>query len=133
MQVDVNIPRFNQAVIAAITGVAFLIDRWWLVTVAFVILALSSVGGPSLAPLTRLYVWLIRPWIQAPVVTEPAAPPRFAQMLGALFLGGATTAFLAGESTLGWGLSLVVTTLATLAATTRICLGCILYRKTVAR
>lgn len=131
--VDVNIPRFNQAVIALLTGVAFVLDRWWLVTVAFAILALSWAGGPRLAPLTRIYLRWIQPRIARPPVTEPAAPPRFAQLLGTIFLGAATTAFLAGWSALGWGLTLVVTVLAALAATTRICLGCIVYQKTVTR
>lgn len=130
--VDVNIPRFNQAVIALLTGLAFVIDQPWLVVVAFLILAISWAGGPRLAPLTRLYVGVIRPRLSGPVVTEPAAPPRFSQLIGAGFLGVASVAFGASAPVLGWALTLVVTALAALAATTKICVGCIVYRKVVA-
>jgi hypothetical protein len=130
--VDVNIPRFNQAVIALLTGLAFVIDQPWLVLVGFVILAVSWAGGPRLAPLTRFYVGVIRPRLSGPVVTEPAAPPRFSQLIGAGFLGVASLAFAVGASALGWGLTLTVTALAALDATTRICVGCIVYRKVVA-
>ena len=115
--VDVNVPRFNQAVVALATAVAFFADLPWLVAVMFGVLALSWLGGPAVAPLTRAYVALVRPRIQpgGPTEFEPAAPPRFAQMLGTVFLGAATWALYGGQEALGWGLSLVVTALATLA------------------
>ena len=133
--VDVNVPRFNQGLVAVLTGVAFFADIRWLVAVTFVVLAVSWLGGPSAALFTRLYVGLVRPRIQpaGPREFEPAEPPRFAQMLGTLFLGAATWALYAGQEALGWGLALVVTALATLAAAARVCVGCILYERTVAR
>ena len=70
---------------------------------------------------------LLRP--QGPVGFEPAAPPRFAQLLGTVVLTAATVAFIAGADTLGWALSLLVVALAALAATTRVCVGCILYER----
>jgi hypothetical protein len=42
--VDVNVPRFNQAIIALLTGLAFVADQPWLVLVAFLILAVSPVS-----------------------------------------------------------------------------------------
>ena len=133
--VDVNVPRFNQALVAILTAVAFLADAPWLVGITFVVLAVSWLGGPSVAPFTLLYVGLVRPRVQpdGPREFEPAAPPRFAQMLGTLFLGGGTSALAAGQDGLGWGLTLVVAALAALAATARICVGCILYERAVAR
>lgn len=133
--VDVNIPRFNQALVAVLTAVAFFADIRWLVAVTFVVLAVSWLGGPAVAPFTHLYVGVVRPRIQprGPTEFEPAEPPRFAQMLGTIVLGGATWALYAGQDGLGWGLALVVTALATLAAAARICVGCILYERTVAR
>ena len=132
--VDVNVPRFNQGVIAAITAVAFLIDSPILVAVSFLLLAVSWAVGPRFAPLTRLYVDLVRPRFQpdGPTEFEPAAPPRFAQLIGSVFLGAGTFALAAGATTLGWVLTLIVTALAGLAATTRICVGCILYERVVA-
>jgi hypothetical protein len=133
--VDVNVPRFNQGLVAVLTALAFFADIPWLVAITFLVLALSWLGGPSVAPFTRLYVGLVRPRIQprGPTEFEPAEPPRFAQMLGTVFLGAATGALYAGQEALGWSLALVVTALATLAATARICVGCILYERTVGR
>jgi len=133
--VDVNVPRFNQALVTVLTGAAFLLDQPAIVAVTFGVLALSWLGGPSIAPFTRLYVRLIRPRLQpdGPTEFEAAAPPRFAQMLGTVFLGAATVALYAGAQSIGWGLSLVVTALAGLAATARICVGCIIYERTVSR
>lgn len=132
--VDVNVPRFNQGVIATLTAIAFLADIPSLVAVAFLVLAVSWVAGPRFAPLTRVYVDLIRPRLSpaGPTEFEPAAPPRFAQLIGTLFLGSATVALGAGATGLGWGLTLVVTALAALAAATRICVGCIVYERVVA-
>lgn len=131
--VDVNVPRFNQSLVALFTGAGFLLDQPILVALTFAVLAVSVVGGPRAAPFTRLYVGLIRPRLQpdGPTEFEPAAPPRFAQMLGTGFLGAATLALYAGSSTLGWSLTLVVTALAALAATARICVGCLIYERAV--
>jgi thiosulfate/3-mercaptopyruvate sulfurtransferase len=80
--------------------------------------------GLSTGLFTQLYVRLIRSRLDGPTETEPSAPPRFAQLLGFVFLGIATVLFTAGATTAGW----IVTVLATLAATTRrICVGCIIY------
>jgi hypothetical protein len=133
--VDVDVPRFNQALVALLTGAAFLFDQWWLVAVTFAVLAISWVGGPGVAPFTRLYVGFVRPRLHpdGPTEFEPAAPPRFSQLLGAMFLGAASVALYAGVTALGWTLTLIVTALAALAAAARICVGCILYEKAVAR
>lgn len=132
-QIDVNVPRFNQAIVGGLTAGAFVLQQEWLVLVAFLVLGLSYVGGPGVAPLTQLYVRLIRPRIkpEGPTEFENAAPPRFAQLLGTIFLGGSLVSFALGAQTLGWVLTLIVMALATLAATTRICVGCIIYEKTI--
>lgn len=58
---------------------------------------------------------------------KDARPPRFANLVGALFLLGAIGAHLAGLAWLGRGLAAVVAALAALAATTGFCLGCKIY------
>lgn len=133
--IDVNVPRFNQGLVAVLTAAAFAFELPVLVAATFGVLALSWLGGPSFAPFTRIYVHLIRPRIQpeGPTEFEPAAPPRFSQMLGTAFLGASTVALYSGASGIGWGLSLIVTALATLAAAARICVGCILYERAVRR
>ena len=133
--VDINIPRFNQAVVAALTALAFVVQSPLLVTVTFLVLVVSWVGGPRIAPLTQLYVRLVRPRLDpdGPREFEPAAPPRFAQQVGSLFLGTGSVLLAAGQPAAGWSRVRVVTALSTLAAATRICVGCILYRRVAAR
>lgn len=129
--VDVNVPRFGQALTAGLTALAFVVQAEWLVMAVFIVLAVSWVGGPRWAPFTRLYEGLVRPRLHRPIEVEPAAPPRFAQLVGGFFLGAATISFLVGMPAIGWGATLLVTALAALAATTRICVGCLIYRQVV--
>lgn len=58
---------------------------------------------------------------------EPAAGPRFAQACGAALLSGALAAYVLGASNIAWTLVAVMLALSTLLATTRICLGCLMY------
>ena len=129
--VDINIPRVNQAVTALLCVIGFVTSRPALVAVAFAVLLLSRFGGPKLAPITQLYVRLIRPRFQpdGPTEFEDARPPAFSQLLGTVFLGAALVALLGGAMILGWALTLLVAGLAGLAATSRICVGCILYER----
>jgi hypothetical protein len=58
---------------------------------------------------------------------EDSRPPRFANLLGAVFTTSATVLFLVGLTTAGWAVTLLVTTLASLASISGICVGCELY------
>ena len=129
-QVDVNVPRFSHGMVALLTGLAFVFQLAWVVTFAFLLLIFSWAFGPRLAPLAQLYVRVVRPRLRpgGPTEFEDSRPPRFAQLLGAAALGAATVAFLVGAEAVAWILTLAVTGLATLAAATRICVGCALYR-----
>ena len=133
LRVDVNIPRFNQAAVALLVALAFLLQWWPLVAITAAVLALTRIGGPRLGLFTQAYLRLVRPRLSGPIQTEPAAPPRFSQTLGAIFLGVATLSFVAGWTTAGWVVSLLVFALATLAAVGRICVGCIFYERVIAR
>ena len=118
--IDSHIPRFGQAILAVALAVAFLLDAPWVVPVFAVLLAASYLGGPTWNVFARLFSALRLP----PGEPEPAAPPRFSQGLGAVFLSVSTIGlyFAAAESTawwvLGWGLALAVSVLAALAAAT---------------
>ena len=130
-RVDAGVPRFNQAMVAALTALAFVIQIWPLVALVLAVIALNRFAGPRLGLFTQIYVRFVRPRRTAPVQTEWASPPRFAQLLAVVFLGFATVLFAMGLDTIGWGVTLVVTALATLAAATRICVGCVLYERLV--
>lgn len=131
-RVDVNVPRFNQSMVATLVAVAFVIQSPLLVAVTALILAVTRFGGTRWGLFTQAYVRWVRPRLAGPVETEPAAPPRFAQLLGVVFLGLATGLLAVGWSIVGWVVALGVFALALLAATTRICVGCILYERAVA-
>jgi hypothetical protein len=126
-QVDVNVPRFNQALVAILTGIAFLAQWWPLVGLVAVVLAATRFLGPRYGLFTQTYLRLVRPGLDGPSETEWTAPPRFAQLLGVIFLGAASALFVLGFGVAGWALTLMVTALAALAATTRICVGCMIY------
>ena len=118
--VDSRLPRFSQALQALVLAAAFLLDATWVVPVMAIVLLAASLGGPSWNALAYLYRALPIP----PGEMEPAAPPRFAQSLGAGFLTlGSLGLILAARDTtvwwvLGWGPALAVALLAALAAST---------------
>ena len=125
--VDVNVPRFNQAMVAILTGAGFVTGWWGLVIVAWTGVALNRLVHPRFGPFTQIYIRAIRPRLLTTPETEWALPPRFSQLLAVVILGAAAILFATGQETAGWILTLMVTALATLAATARICVGCLFY------
>jgi hypothetical protein len=131
--VDPRQPRFGQAITGAALLVGFLLDLPILIPVVGAVLAAASLLGTS----ANLYGWLWRGAraalpIGPPRELEEAAPPRFANTLGFLFLSVASVAFYAFEQPLAggwvaWGLALLVSGLALLAAITGLCVGCEFY------
>jgi len=134
-KVDVNVPRFNQTLVALLAALAFVIQQPILIGLLAVILAASVWGGPRWSLFSKIYLKVVKPRLGTshPVELEDAAPPRFAQTLGAVFLGASYLLLFAGQTSVGWAIALLVVALATLAATARICVGCIVYLKVVAR
>jgi hypothetical protein len=127
--VDVNVPRFNQACVAVLTGLAFVLSVWPIVPAVAVVLLVDRLAGPRYGLFSAAYARFVRPRIDGAITMEPAAPPRFAQDLGIVMLVLASAAFASGLSGLGWVLTLVVTGLATLAAATKVCVGCLIYER----
>lgn len=116
--IDSRLPRFSQAVQTVALIAAFLLDLPWVVVVLAVILTAAVVGGPRYNLLAYLYRALPIP----PGEPEPAAPPRFAQMIGAVFLTTSSVALYGAQEettlwwVLGWGPALTVAVLSALAA-----------------
>ncbi len=125
--IDPRGPRTNQAVLAVALLVGFLFDWWYVVPIFGVVLFLGAAFGPAYGPVLRLYAVLLKPRLGPPSELEDPRPPRFAATVGVVFLGAATVAFVAGASTVGWVLALIVAALAALAAVTGICVGCEMY------
>ncbi len=127
--VDPRQPRLGQAITGAVLLAGFVFGWPQVLPVLAVVLAGASLGGPS----TNLYAWLFRGAKRTlrfgpPRELEEAAPPRFANTLGLVFLGAGSLAYyVGGWHAAGWTLGLIVSVLALLAATTGLCVGCELY------
>ena len=129
--VDPRQPRLGQGITGGVLLVGFLLDQPLVLPVLAVILAAASLGGPAINP----YAWLFRAARRAGVFGPPreleeAAPPRFSNTLGFGFLTGASLAYYLPAQPvegLAWGLGLLVSALALLAAITGLCVGCELY------
>jgi hypothetical protein len=124
--IDERGPRTNQTFVALLTGVAFALDVKWLVALAGLQLIVGLALGRKWCLPCLFYFKVLQPRFGEGRI-EDSRPPRFANVVGAVFLTAATLAFIAGLTTLGWVLSLIVTTLATFAAVSGICVGCELY------
>jgi hypothetical protein len=132
--VDSKVPRGKAAFHAILPAAAFLIDLAAppsgkvLVGATAVAMSLSVLGGPRWSIFGRLFTKVIRPAFGLqPGVPEAAAPHRFAETLGAVFLLAATVAFLLNGATVGWVLSLLVSALAAVNWLAGICVGCQMY------
>ena len=129
--IDPRQPRLGQGITGAALLVGFLLDQPLILPVLAVILAAASLGGPSLNPYALIFRGIRSAgWIGPPQELEEAAPPRFSNTLGFAFLTVASLAYYLPEQPLAWlawGLGLMVSALALLAATTGICVGCELY------
>ncbi|MDP2349645.1 MAG: DUF4395 domain-containing protein [Chloroflexota bacterium] len=125
--IDPRGQRFGAAVSAILLAAAFLLNVPWLAALVGLNLAVSAAFG------TRMFLpgraWpVIRATLRlGRIEPEHEYPPRFAQALGATFLGLAAVAFLLGAPIVGWVLTGAVVSLQTLLAVTGICIGCRLY------
>jgi hypothetical protein len=127
--VDPRQPRLGQGITGAVAFAGFLLDVPAVLPALTAILAAASLLGPRANPHVWLFRALRRPGaLGPPRELEEAAPPRFANTVGFVVLGAASLARYAFElDRLAWGLALVISALALLAAITGLCVGCELY------
>jgi hypothetical protein len=125
--IDERAPRTNQFVVGVLALVAVSVGPWWLLALLALQLAIGLTLGRRYCLPCLLYFELIQPRFGEGRL-EDARPPRFANVIGALFLGSATIAYAVGWSTVGAVLGGLVAALALLAATTGFCAGCTAYR-----
>ena len=132
-QVDVRGPRFAAWVTTAVL-VAALLASSVSSTAATAILALQAVVfavgagfGPRRHPYGRIYAALVAPRLGPPTEREPAAPLRFAQAVGLVFVLLGVAAFAAGAAFAGVIATAVALGAAFLNAAFGICLGCQVY------
>lgn len=124
--IDSRAPRVNQAVIGSLALVAFLTSTEWLLPLLAAQLAIGLTFGRQYCLPCLFYFEVLQPRLgEGPL--EDSRPPRFANVVGVVFLSAGSVALYAGAETLGWALALTVAVLALLAATTGLCLGCEMY------
>jgi hypothetical protein len=125
--IDSRAPRFNQAVIGMLAAVAVATGWWWLLALLAAQLVVGLTLGRRFCLPCLAYFELVQARLgEGPL--EDSRPPRFANMVGAVCLGGATVAYVAGLPMLGAVLGVLVSALALLASATCFCAGCEAYK-----
>ena len=125
--IDSRAPRFNQATIGLLSVLAVATGWWWLLAVLAAQLAVGLTLGRRFCLPCLAYFELVQPRFGEGAL-EDSRPPRFANLVGAVFLAGATAAYAAGLATVGAILGGLVAGLALLAAATGFCTGCEAYK-----
>lgn len=127
--IDPRQPRVGQFITGALALLAWLFQWPVIFPILTVILALATFAGPK----GNLYVYVFKGLKSVlrfgpPRELEESAPPRFANLCGFAFMGGATIAWYGlSFPGLAWTLDLIVAALALLASLTGLCVGCELY------
>jgi hypothetical protein len=125
--IDSRAPRFNQAVVGALSALAVLTGWWWLLPLVALQLVVSLTLGRRWCLPCLFYFEVVQPRFgEGPL--EDARPPRFANKFGVAFLTAATLAYAAGWEILGAALGGLVAGFALLAAATGFCVGCEGYK-----
>ena len=125
--IDARAPRTNQAIVGTLALLGVLSGWWVLYAIVAAQLAIGLRFGRRYCLPCLLYFVVIQPRLgEGPI--EDSRPPRFANFVGTVFLTAATLSHVAGLPLLGQVLGAIVATLALLAASTGLCVGCELYR-----
>jgi hypothetical protein len=121
MEIDVRGQRFAAAVTSIVIVLVLVTGSGWLALAQAVVFAITALR-PQWGPYGRLYKLVGRPGPK-----EPAAPVRFAQLVGFLFLSVSAWGYLAGAETLGLVTAAFGLLAAFLNAAFGLCLGCEAY------
>jgi len=126
MELDPRGQRFA-ATLTSVVLVVVLATGWgWLALAQAVVFAITA-ADPRRGPYAYVYRALIRPRLGPSTETEPAAPVRFAQLVGFSFLAVASVGYLGGATALGVVFASLGLLAAFLNAAFGVCLGCEAY------
>src|SRR5215218_7645021 len=126
MELDPRGQRFA-ATLTSIVLVVVLATGWgWLALVQAVIFAITA-ADPRRGPYPLIYRALVLPRIGPPAEREPAAPVRFAQLVGFVFVAVASIGYLSGATALGATFAALGLLAAFLNAAFGLCVGCEAY------
>jgi hypothetical protein len=118
--------RFAAGVTSAVFVIVLVTQSAWLALVQAVVFAFTA-ASPGNGPYAVLYRTLVAPNLPPPKELEPAAPVRFAQLLGLAFAVVAAAGYLLGLPVVGAVMAGLALAAAFLNAAFGLCLGCELY------
>ena len=123
MDIDPRGPRFGAAITTAVLAAVLITGSAWLLGAQLLVFAIGAVAGLRYAPYGIVYRRLVRPRLGPPSHTEPEAPPRFSQGVGADFALG----YAVGATPVGIVFTAFALVAAFLNAAFDFCLGCQVY------
>jgi uncharacterized protein DUF4395 len=132
-RVDVRGPRFAAWVTTAVLVVTLIVSALSPLAAAIilglqaVVFAIGALAGPRRHPYGRLFATLVAPRLSPVKEREPAAPLKFAQLVGLIFAIVGTAGFAVGAPLVGVVATAFALVAAFLNAAFGICLGCQLY------
>lgn len=129
--VDPRGPRFGAAITTIVLALALVLMGTTAGTVLVawqtVVFALGTLVGLQAQPYGIVFRRLVRPRLSPPAEMEDAAPPRFAQAVGLIFMVVALVALLAGATPVATVAVALALAAAFLNAAFNFCLGCEMY------
>jgi hypothetical protein len=118
--------RFAAAITSIVIALVLITGSGWLALAQAVVFAITAYR-PRWGPYPLIFRTLVLPRIGPPAEREPAAPVRFAQLVGFAFLGVSAGGYLSGAETLGLVAAAFGLLAAFLNAAFGLCLGCEAY------
>jgi Domain of unknown function (DUF4395)/Glutaredoxin-like domain (DUF836) len=125
--IDSRAPRFNQLVVATGSLIAVLTGFWPILGLLGAQLAVSVLFGRKYCLPCVFYFEVVQPRFGEGELEDSRAP-RFANIIGAVFLLSAATFWAFGFPLVGAVLGSIVAGLAGLAVSTGLCVGCEVYK-----
>jgi Domain of unknown function (DUF4395) len=125
-ELDPRGQRFAATVTSVVLIVVLATGWGWLALAQAVVFAITALD-PRRGPYPLIYRALVLPRIGPPAEREPAAPVRFAQLVGFVFLAVASVGYLTGVTALGVTFAAFGLLAAFLNAAFGLCLGCEAY------
>jgi Domain of unknown function (DUF4395) len=119
-------PRFAAAVTTVVLILVLIFSSGWLALAQAAVFAISA-WSPRWSPYGLVYRALVAPRLARPAELEPAAPVRFAQLVGFVFATVGAVGYLAGVPPLGLVFTGFALIAAFLNAAFGLCLGCEAY------
>jgi hypothetical protein len=126
MELDPRGQRFAAAITSVVLMVVLMTGSGWLALAQAAVFAVTALE-PRRGPYPMIFRALVLPRIGPPAEREPAAPVRFAQLVGFAFLAVAAAGYLSGSAAVGVTFAALGLLAAFLNAAFGLCLGCEAY------